>query len=491
MELYDEFKTFLVPNYDHNINDVLNNEYYNEYKKISHDMKYLYGIKTQDVILRTKIYRTVYILEEENFCVIIFSTKEGIIVKYKNIENKEYINDIILKRFNKLYSEDNRIFIPYNTHNVYYERLDAVIRYANLFIQCEKLNSTVISMKEHDTYIIFIISKDEVNINEYQKMWNEFLNNGGVNRELEVFSQQFVKIIQDIPWKQRINYSVNNDKILMNFWTYTKEEYMIIKDKIDVDIDTDNNEYILFNINEYIIDHLACFGVLKKWGNVTKYIFPLEGTTYVIIDSKSKNNINVKVVGTSENNNIEGNEIFTQIEYKSMNELQKIGCYEIDGINFSFLDLIQHIYNGNKNNPYNRTELGDEVITNIINEFFKYSGNHYLYKFPITKIIPEYILKEDVLVRFILTYSNKSSQIWTFPITCNIDSKCFAIESFSKKWTSGVLFRQHFCHPIDIMLIFKDVAYSFFKRCNNKIWSSCSAEQETRLYTETLKLLAL
>jgi len=451
-------------------------------------MKYLYGAKTQDIILRTKIYRAIYILEESNFCTLIFSTKEGIIVKYKNVYEAADIDDLILKKFNDLILEENKIFIPYNTHNVYYERLDAIVRYMNLFIKCEELNSTVVSMKEHDTYIVFLISKDEINIDQYGKMWCEFLNNGGVSREIRVTPEQFVDIIQDIPWKQRIGYAIEDGNIIVSkFWTYIIDEYKSIKEKLCKF--TDDNKYVLLNINENISDHLAGFGVLRKWSNVVKYLFPLEGTSYIIVDIESKDNVIVDMCETEEND--DGSEIFTQLEYNSMNRLQKMGCYEINGIRFSFLDLIQHIYNGNKNNPYNREMLHIDVITEILNEYFKYSGNDYLYKYPITKVVPEYIMKEDILVRFILTYSDKSSQIWTFPTTCSDNSKYLAIESFSKKWSSGSLFRTHFCHPIDIMLLFKDVVYTFFKRCSDRIWTSCYVEQESRLYTETLKLLTL
>lgn len=487
MELYDEFKTFLVMGYNEGVN-VLNDEYFQEYKKISYGMKYLYGVGTQDIILRTKIYRAVYMLEEENFCTLIFSTKEGIIVKYKNIGETNDTDDLILKRFNELILEENRVFIPYNTHNVYYERLDAMLRYMNLFVKCEELDNTVVSMKEHDTYIIFLISKDEIEIDRYSKMWYEFLNNGGVSRELKMTSEQFVGTIKDIPWKQRIGYTVDEGGVIVSkFWTYVKEEYRSIKEKLCRF--TDENKYVLLNINENISDHLAAFGVLRRWSNVVKYLFPLEGTSYVIVDMESKDNINVLEEEMEKDE--DGSEIFTQIEYNAMNGLQKMGCYEINGIKFSFLDLIQHIYNGSKNNPYNREKLELDVITDILNEYFKYSGNDYLYKFPITKVIPEYIMKEDILVRFILTYSDKSSQIWTFPNTCSEDSKYLAMESFSKKWSSGSLFRTHFCHPIDIMLLFKDVVYTFFKRCGDKVWTSCYVEQETRLYNETLKLLTL
>ena len=460
-------------------------EYLEEYEQASGNMDLLFGVATKDINLRTKIYRAVYLLKDEYY-LVVFTTKMGIVVKCRNK------TEILENKFNELIKQENKIFIPYNTISLIEDKVEAMNKYLYMFIESEDLDNSVISMKNNETVVLFMINNENKDIDEekYQQMWGQFMNIGGVERELKVSIIQFVRIINKIKWKYRKKYKVEGDYIIINFWTHTLQEYNEIKEKCQEYKDDKNDDYKIIELKDEIVDYLAGFGVLKLYDSKCEYIYPLEGTNKVIIDNSSINEFIIKEKLDKININEEGIEIYTQLEYKNMNNLQKYGLYYINNVGYSFLDLVQHIYNGNRKNPYTREDIDKETVLNIISEYFKYSGNSYLYGYPTTNEIPDYTLTQDFLIRFNLNYYNKTNTIWTIPITCNIDKKELAITTFSSKWTSGDLFRANFCHPMEIMLVFKDTVYGFFKKCS-VIWPVNEDEQDKRLCREIITLSKL
>ena len=201
-----EFETYLTDE------KITNMEYLEEYEQASGNMDLLFGVATKDINLRTKIYRAVYLLKDEYY-LVVFTTKMGIVVKCRNK------TEILENKFNELIKQENKIFIPYNTISLIEDKVEAMNKYLYMFIESEDLDNSVISMKNNETVVLFMINNENKDIDEekYQQMWGQFMNIGGVERELKVSIIQFVRIINKIKWKYRKKYKVEGDYIIINF----------------------------------------------------------------------------------------------------------------------------------------------------------------------------------------------------------------------------------------------------------------------------------
>ena len=139
-----EFETYLTDE------KITNMEYLEEYEQASGNMDLLFGVATKDINLRTKIYRAVYLLKDEYY-LVVFTTKMGIVVKCRNK------TEILENKFNELIKQENKIFIPYNTISLIEDKVEAMNKYLYMFIESEDLDNSVISMKNNETVVLFMI----------------------------------------------------------------------------------------------------------------------------------------------------------------------------------------------------------------------------------------------------------------------------------------------------------------------------------------------
>lgn len=456
---------------------------------------FLDGYSHPTIEQKINVYLFIYKLNNIGIKAKIFNTKYGIIGRFE--PTSEYTYDTIMSIY-KVYSKSKiNYFIPKNFENISNENFEYKILELNLFMKKLKLPGYIISNSECGINFIFISFDEysEININYLNSKWSEFTSLG-ISHKDEIPLEYSYDIIRNIPWNSRITLEIDNklEKLLI---THTN-------DKFKLSLNTVKN-FSLFKHNLNLNSEMAIIGYLffitsglnEKQANVN--VIPL--VNYILyFDSQNKEtskliqdlSIEYEKFPVEEYDNFptEGCENFTQNSFCDFTFFERLGCVNINGNWFSFIDIYRYIFQNSENEhiiinkkcPLTRIELQEHEFDKLRSKFKlleTYSKNFISGiindkpDFPKLKVceVKCQNYQFEYFINFILEYNGNEIVFWTIP---KIEDDVISIiqEVLLIKWTNGRLFRANVKHEDEILLLFTDEALSLFCNSLRNKWSN-------------------
>lgn len=437
-------------------------EYTHEFFQKSVDKKFLAGYTSPNSDLRARIYSCT------TTSMTVFSTTHGVIVK-THIDDTQSFDT-----FNQLI-DSVTVFLPKGLQRLHTLDIAWYQRLLQSFIKNFYINGIIKLVSIHeslyeDTWFMCVTLYDP--FDDIDKKWNDF-KSGGVWLSLEVPINTLPYVISELKWNTwYIQFTPGNHVCTLFFRSLHENQKEYLE---GVSLSNIPLVYHIVELSYTIYDELSVFGIAYEYTKQGVWdTIPLIGTRYCVLYTHNP----PSVMYTSNLNNLDGIEIFTQESISEMTEYQKAGCIEYMNHVYSAPHVIRHASKGHQD-PLTRQNFKDEFIDLLNNVHGIIKSLSIFKRFLETTVSPT--LSYDIYNGYTV-YRISNEVFWVVP-ECEYQEEAHIL--IHKKWHSKTLFREPYYHDHDPLLAFENHVLSFFMKSLNTVWTE---PVEDRLNSEIEEL---